>query len=56
MNRDGSAYRLAVVGSGRVRGQIAMVGCPGRMPSVALPTTTAWRLQRDIATGARRRW
>jgi protein-tyrosine phosphatase len=49
MNGD-SAYRLAVVGSGRVRGQIAMVGCPGRMASIALPTTTAWRLQRDVAT------
>ena len=50
MNGDGSAYRLAVVGSGRVRGQIAMVGCPGRMACIALPTTSAWRLQRDVAT------
>jgi ADP-ribosyl-[dinitrogen reductase] hydrolase len=50
MNLDGSAYRLAVVGSGRVRGQIAMVGCPGRMASIAVPTTSAWRLQRDVAT------
>jgi protein-tyrosine phosphatase len=50
MNRDGSAYRLAVVGSGRVRGQIAMVGCPGRMAGIVVPTTTAWRLQRDVAT------
>lgn len=50
MSGDGSAYRLAVVGSGRVRGQIAMVGCPGRMAGIALPTTSAWRLQRDIAT------
>ena len=50
MNADDSAYRLAVVGSGRVRGQIAMVGCPGRMAGIVLPTTSAWRLQRDVAT------
>ncbi len=50
MNGDVSAYRLAVVGSGRVRGQIAMVGCPGRMAGIAVPTTSAWRLQRDVAT------
>jgi protein-tyrosine phosphatase len=50
MNGDSSAYRLAVVGSGRVRGQIAMVGCPGRMAGIAIPTTSAWRLQRDLAT------
>lgn len=50
MSGDVSAYRLAVVGSGRVRGQIAMVGCPGRMASIAVPTTSAWRLQRDVAT------
>jgi hypothetical protein len=50
MSVDGSAYRLAVVGSGRVRGQIAMVACPGRMAGIAIPTTSAWRLQRDVAT------
>ncbi len=50
MTAEGSGYRLAVVGSGRVRGQIAMVGCPGRMAGIAVPTTSAWRLQRDVAT------
>ena len=50
MNGDVSGYRLAVVGSGRVRGQIAMAGCPGRMAGIAIPTVSAWRLQRDVAT------
>lgn len=50
MSADASAYRLAVVGAGRVRGQVAMVGCPGRVAGMALPTSSAWRLQRDLAT------
>lgn len=50
MSEDGSAYRLAVVGAGRVRGQIAMVACPGRTSGILLPSNSAWRLQRDVAT------
>ena len=50
MNGDSSAYRLAVVGAGRVRGQIAMAGCPGRATGMLSPSNSAWRLQRDVAT------
>jgi len=50
MSADTSAYRLAVVGAGRVRGQIAMAGCPGRTAGMLLPYNSAWRLQRDVAT------
>jgi ADP-ribosyl-[dinitrogen reductase] hydrolase len=50
MNGDSSAYRLAVVGAGRVRGQIAMAGCPGRAAGMLLASNSAWRLQRDVAT------
>ena len=50
MSVDSAAYRLAVVGAGRVRGQIAMAGCPGRMAGMLLPSSSSWRLQRDIAT------
>lgn len=50
MNGDSSAYRLAVVGAGRVRGQIAMAGCPGRASGMLLASNSAWRLQRDVAT------
>jgi protein-tyrosine phosphatase len=50
MSAEGSAYRLAVVGAGRVRGQIAMAGCPGRGAGVVLPFNSEWRLQRDVAT------
>jgi protein-tyrosine phosphatase len=50
MSADWSAYRIAVVGAGRVRGQIAMAGCPGRSAGVVLPSNSAWRLQRDVAT------
>ena len=50
MSGDISAYRLAVVGAGRVRGQIAMVGCPGRTAGMLLPYNSAWRLQRDVTT------
>ena len=50
MSGDTSAYRLAVVGAGRVRGQIAMAGCPGRTAGMLLPFNSAWRLQRDVTT------
>jgi protein-tyrosine phosphatase len=50
MSVDSAAYRLAVVGAGRVRGQIAMAGCPGRTAGMLLPSSSSWRLQRDIAT------
>jgi protein-tyrosine phosphatase len=50
MSVDSAAYRLAVVGAGRVRGQIAMAGCPGRTAGILLPSSSSWRLQRDVAT------
>ncbi len=50
MSADWSAYRLAVVGAGRARGQVAMAGCPGRNAGIMLPSNSAWRLQRDLAT------
>lgn len=50
MKVDEANYRLAVVGSGRVRGQIAMAGCPGRTGSAIMPANSSWRLQRDVAT------
>jgi len=50
MQGDEASYRLAVVGSGRVRGQIAMAGCPGRTGTAIMPSNSSWRLQRDVAT------
>jgi protein-tyrosine phosphatase len=50
MSGDGSAYRLAVVGAGRVRGQIALAACPGRNGRMPLPSNSRWCLQRDVAT------
>jgi protein-tyrosine phosphatase len=50
MTGDEANYRLAVVGSGRVRGQIAMAGCPGRTGAAITPALSGWRLQRDVAT------
>ena len=50
MSGDGSAYRLAVVGAGRVRGQIAVAACPGRSGKMLLPSNSRWCLHRDVAT------
>jgi len=44
------AYRLAVVGTGRMRSQIAMAGCPGRTGTCLGNPDRAWPLQRDAAT------
>ncbi|HEU5284266.1 MAG TPA: hypothetical protein VFU53_10660 [Burkholderiales bacterium] len=50
MSGNGSAYRLAVVGAGRVRGQIAVAACPGRTGNMLLPSNSRWCLHRDVAT------
>jgi hypothetical protein len=50
MSGDGSAYRLAVVGAGRVRGQVAVAACPGRVGKMPLPSHSRWCLQRDVTT------
>jgi protein-tyrosine phosphatase len=50
MSGDSSAYRLAVVGAGRVRGQIAVAACPGRAGKMLLPSNSRWCLHRDVAT------
>jgi protein-tyrosine phosphatase len=50
MTGEEANYRLAVVGSGRVRGQIAIAGCPGRTGAAIMPALSGWRLQRDVAT------
>jgi len=50
MSADGSGYRLAVVGAGRMRGQIVLAGCPGRAPRMPPPCSSEWCLRRDVAT------
>ena len=50
MSADGSGFRLAVVGTGRVRGQIVMAGCPGRAARMPLPWNSEWCLRRDVTT------
>lgn len=44
------AYKLAVVGTGRMRSQIAMAGCPGRAGTCLGNPDRAWPVQRDAAT------
>jgi ADP-ribosyl-[dinitrogen reductase] hydrolase len=53
MNRDGSSFALAIVGTGRARGQIAISCCPGRAYATPLPSYAARLLERDVATIAR---
>ena len=53
MNRDGSSFALAIVGTGRARGQIAISCCPGRACATPLPSYAARLLERDVATIAR---
>jgi ADP-ribosyl-[dinitrogen reductase] hydrolase len=53
MNRDGSSFALAIVGTGRARGQIAISCCPGRACPTPLPSYAARLLERDVATIAR---
>jgi protein-tyrosine phosphatase len=53
MNRDGSGFALAIVGTGRARGQIAISCCPGRACATPLPSYAARSLERDVATIAR---
>lgn len=50
MSGDGSSYRLAVVGAGRMRGQLAVAACPGRGGRLPLPSHSRWCLQRDLTT------
>jgi len=50
MSADGSGFRLAVVGTGRARGQIVIAGCPGRAARMPLPWNSEWRLRRDATT------
>jgi ADP-ribosyl-[dinitrogen reductase] hydrolase len=53
MNRDGSSFALAIVGTGRARGQIAISCCPGRACETPLPSYATRLLERDVATIAR---
>jgi ADP-ribosyl-[dinitrogen reductase] hydrolase len=53
MNRDGSGFALAIVGTGRARGQIAITCCPGRGGGMPIPNQAARLLERDVATIAR---
>ena len=53
MNRDGPSFALAIVGTGRARGQIAICCCPGRAGGMPLPSQAARLLERDVATIAR---
>lgn len=50
MSADLTGYRLAVVGAGRARGQIAMTGCPGRAARMPPAWNSEWCLRRDVAT------
>lgn len=50
MSGQESGFALAVVGLGRIRGQIAMACCPGRSQSLPLPSSDARALQRDVGT------
>jgi protein-tyrosine phosphatase len=53
MNRDGSSFALAIVGTGRARGQVAISCCPGRACETPLPSYANRLLERDVATIAR---
>lgn len=53
MNGDGSSFALAIVGTGRARGQIAISCCPGRACATPLPSYATRLLERDVATIAR---
>jgi ADP-ribosyl-[dinitrogen reductase] hydrolase len=53
MNGDGSSFALAIVGTGRARGQIAISCCPGRAYATPLPSYATRLLERDVATIAR---
>ena len=53
MNRDASSFALAIVGTGRARGQIAISCCPGRACATPLPSHAARSLERDVAAIAR---
>jgi ADP-ribosyl-[dinitrogen reductase] hydrolase len=51
MKEGGSSFALAIVGTGRARGQIAITCCPGRAAGVPpLASEAARLLQRDVAT------
>jgi protein-tyrosine phosphatase len=53
MNGDRSGFALAIVGTGRARGQIAITCCPGRAGGMPIPNQAARLLERDVATIAR---
>jgi ADP-ribosyl-[dinitrogen reductase] hydrolase len=53
MTGDPPGFALAICGCGRVRGQIAIAGCPGRSTQPQLPSAADRLLQRDVATLAR---
>jgi ADP-ribosyl-[dinitrogen reductase] hydrolase len=53
MTGDPPGFALAICGCGRVRGQIAIAGCPGRSTQAQLPYAAERLLQRDVATVAR---
>jgi protein-tyrosine phosphatase len=48
-----STFALAVVGTGRGRGQIGMACCPGRTATWVLPNGSERELERDVETLAR---
>jgi protein-tyrosine phosphatase len=53
MNRDRSSFALAIVGTGRARGQVAISCCPGRACETLLPSYATRTLERDVAAIAR---
>jgi ADP-ribosyl-[dinitrogen reductase] hydrolase len=48
-----SPFAVAIVGTGRGRGQIGMAGCPGRATTWMMPNNTERELERDVETLAR---
>ncbi len=48
-----STFAVAIVGTGRGRGQIGMTGCPGRGATWMLPGSSERELERDVETLAR---
>lgn len=53
MTGDPPGFALAICGCGRVRGQIAIAGCPGRSTASQYPPAADRQLERDVATLAR---
>src|SRR6476661_6297544 len=48
-----STFAVAIVGTGRGRGQIGMAGCPGRATTWMMPNNTERELERDVEPLAR---